>query len=114
MSQPGGLMSIVTKPFSVAKTVVKTDPTSNVQTTQLRLNDRTITVINVYVPHSNRGPTTTYTQTIHIIRQLHLDKPDTHPKTYVYDYLRNEIIATREAKHSIVVGGDFNESYVSA
>ena len=112
LHQHRGLLSAVTRSFSSSKTQCFSDPTSCIKSSVLSLNNLTISVFNIYIPHRRLGPETNFTQAVNAIRLLKLSPPNILPSVYVHNTLPKPVNSAKEKNHPIIVGGGFNEEYI--
>ena len=67
--KPGGLASLTMKYFKQKGNKKRADPTALIMNTRIKTGEAQLSIMNIYLPRFNPGPTSSYAQALNTIRQ---------------------------------------------
>ena len=106
--QPGGVMTLRGPSFPKPVKEI-TDPTSTVQLTEIKVKEKIIGIITVYVPRKADGPMRVHTQCVNRIRRLGLMDEPVDVWEYQHATITKMARGVQEKGGLLIIGGDFNE-----
>ena len=109
--KPGGLASLTMRSLRGGSIKVWTDPAAIIMKTRIEHEGINLSIINIYLPKFNAGPTSSYTQTLNTIRKLGNWKMAAEIESYFYATLTKCVQEESKAKYRVIVGGDFNDEH---
>ena len=109
--QPGGLASLTMKSLQQKGNKEWADPTALIMRTRIERKGTKLSILNIYLPKANPGPTSSYTQALNTIRRTKGWETANGVEEYFYDKLAECIKDDLKKGYRPVVGGDFNDTH---